>query len=225
MPRPKTLLPRLTRVIVLFVFLVLSLSRGLALHRGYHAPLQVYAELPALIQDQQARVCVGKEWYRFPSSFFLPNDKYVGGFRKGGRFRPILSGWCTQVGGHSVPLFPFSRARTELLYIQSEFRGLLPKPFASIDGTRVIPSAMNHMNRAEPSRYVRGPLLLCGKSKAPLKNHKKRSTNTPCSFISPCTTRRYPWTPAIMSWTLSPRQLLRWSPILPPSGGRCAQLR
>jgi alpha-1,2-mannosyltransferase len=40
----------------------------------YHAPLDVYSRLPALGRSQkepQQLVCVGKEWYRFPSSFFL----------------------------------------------------------------------------------------------------------------------------------------------------------
>ena len=53
---------------------------------GYHAPLDVYGELNQLTSDpkgqnlpsaNQINVCVGKEWYRFPSNFFMPDKKYV----------------------------------------------------------------------------------------------------------------------------------------------------
>ena len=48
--------------------------------------------------------------------------------------------------------YPFS---WHLKFLKSEFRGLLPKPYESgPDGTKVIPSQMNDMNREEPSRYV-----------------------------------------------------------------------
>lgn len=29
-------------------------------------------------QDHNINVCIGKEWYRYPSSFFLPSEKLVG---------------------------------------------------------------------------------------------------------------------------------------------------
>eukprot|EP00795_Rhopilema_esculentum_P016703 gene16703-8152_t len=70
----------------LIVFSSLSVSRSRALYLGYHAPLDVYADLfndvlqedeghyPPFKIDDQVNVCVGKEWYRFPSSFFLPSD-------------------------------------------------------------------------------------------------------------------------------------------------------
>ena len=53
---------------------------------AYHAPLDIYVELNkiaadpkihTLSTDKQVNVCVGKEWYRFPSSFFLPGPKWV----------------------------------------------------------------------------------------------------------------------------------------------------
>lgn len=46
---------------------------------GYHAPLDVYGELSRQAQEyniqKPVNLCVGKEWYRFPSSFFLPDEK------------------------------------------------------------------------------------------------------------------------------------------------------
>lgn len=63
-------------------------------------------------------LCVGKEWYRFPSSFFLPQN------------------W-------------------ELSFIESEFRGQLPKPYpSSTNATRIIPTDMNDANKEERSRYI-----------------------------------------------------------------------
>jgi alpha-1,2-mannosyltransferase len=48
---------------------------------GYHAPLDLFMELNNLTterklpSDQTINVCIGKEWYRFPSSFFLPDNR------------------------------------------------------------------------------------------------------------------------------------------------------
>lgn len=71
--------------VALFValFVALSASRSLALVRHYGAPLQVWSALPTYSAPPAATAslqgsppamsaCVGKEWYRFPSSFFLP---------------------------------------------------------------------------------------------------------------------------------------------------------
>ena len=53
----------------------------MALYRELHATL-LGAEADAT--NARARVCVGREWYRYPSSFFLPNDAQLffvdGGF-------------------------------------------------------------------------------------------------------------------------------------------------
>ncbi|XP_077869999.1 alpha-1,2-mannosyltransferase ALG9-like [Saccoglossus kowalevskii] len=115
-------------IIVGVVFAILSLSRSVALFHGYHAPLDVYPELTkisedpvihALPVDANVNVCVGKEWYRYTSSFFLPNDRW------------------------------------HLHFIQSDFRGQLPKMYSSHqDATRIIPTHMNDMNLEETSRYL-----------------------------------------------------------------------
>lgn len=50
---------------------------------GYHAPLNVYTQLSSsqvltMVQPiySDLNVCVGKEWYRFPNSFYLPTPKW-----------------------------------------------------------------------------------------------------------------------------------------------------
>ncbi|KAM9113780.1 alpha-1,2-mannosyltransferase ALG9-like isoform 5-T5 [Pangshura tecta] len=110
-----------------FLFGLLSLSRSVALFKGYHGPLDLYPEFHRIATDptihtvpegRPVNVCVGKEWYRFPSSFLLPDN------------------W-------------------QLQFIPSEFRGQLPKPFAKGPmATRSIPADMNDQNREEPSRYI-----------------------------------------------------------------------
>jgi len=101
----------------------ISVSRIVGQYKAFHAPMDVFLELNHYswgsdIENQSLNVCIGKEWYRFPSSFFLP-------------------------------------AEWRLLYLQSEFRGQLPRPFDSFpNGTRTIPMHMNDLNKEEPSRYV-----------------------------------------------------------------------
>lgn len=57
----------------------LSFSRSIALLKGYSAPMALYGALPREpphTAGHTAAVCVADEWYRFPSSFFLPGPRY-----------------------------------------------------------------------------------------------------------------------------------------------------
>lgn len=75
-------------------------------------------------------ICVGKEWYRYPSSFFLPSDIK-------NKQNKVLT--------------------AQLDFIKSEFAGLLPKPYmvgSLPEVTRVIPTEMNDLNREEITRLV-----------------------------------------------------------------------
>ena len=51
---------------------LLSMSRTLALSKYYTAPLHVYAELQKQPYIVEATICTCGEWYRFPSSFYIP---------------------------------------------------------------------------------------------------------------------------------------------------------
>jgi alpha-1,2-mannosyltransferase len=53
---------------ILGVYALFSLARILAQVRGFSATMQVYGNL-----ESPSTICLGKEWYRFPSSFFIPN--------------------------------------------------------------------------------------------------------------------------------------------------------
>ena len=67
---------RLLRLAIVSGACVLSASRTAALVHYYGAPLSVYAALSHELSqaaDKPQIVCVGKEWYRYPSSFFMPS--------------------------------------------------------------------------------------------------------------------------------------------------------
>ncbi|CAG0901536.1 unnamed protein product, partial [Darwinula stevensoni] len=65
---------------------LLGLSRILAVFRGYHAPMEAFMEVNQLGMsgevslDKPINVCLGKEWHRFPSHFFLPSSQWKAQF-------------------------------------------------------------------------------------------------------------------------------------------------
>ncbi|XP_029342082.1 alpha-1,2-mannosyltransferase ALG9 [Acyrthosiphon pisum] len=79
----------------LFVFLLMGLSRSTLLVKAYHAPIDTYTQLSndylTLPESDVINVCVGKEWHRYPSSFFLPNDRWKMHFIRS-EFRGLLPG-------------------------------------------------------------------------------------------------------------------------------------
>lgn len=90
---PKKLARRLSRAataVVVLTTVALSLSRSAALVINYGAPMRLYRHLPQIPEDANATnsnivsVCVGEEWYRYPSSFFLPGPAYRLQFVKSG---------------------------------------------------------------------------------------------------------------------------------------------
>uniref|UniRef100_A0A1B6CT78 Mannosyltransferase n=3 Tax=Clastoptera arizonana TaxID=38151 RepID=A0A1B6CT78_9HEMI len=67
---------------IMVVSCLLGLSRTFALYKGYHAPMDIFMELNKLTvegdisTEQKINICTGKEWYRYPSSFFLPSENW-----------------------------------------------------------------------------------------------------------------------------------------------------
>uniref|UniRef100_A0A1A9WGU7 Mannosyltransferase n=1 Tax=Glossina brevipalpis TaxID=37001 RepID=A0A1A9WGU7_9MUSC len=65
-------------ILVMLIGTLLGLSRVFALYRNYHAPMDLVMELNHFKNSNEYRssrlynVCVGKDWYRYPGSFFLP---------------------------------------------------------------------------------------------------------------------------------------------------------
>ncbi|XP_044750721.1 alpha-1,2-mannosyltransferase ALG9 [Coccinella septempunctata] len=74
-----------TMFIMYFTIIVTSLlgiSRICALYRYYHAPMDLLMEVNKYPLDFKVpektniNVCIGKDWHRFPNSFFLPNTQW-----------------------------------------------------------------------------------------------------------------------------------------------------
>ncbi|XP_055851323.1 alpha-1,2-mannosyltransferase ALG9 [Episyrphus balteatus] len=69
-------------LLFMLVSTLLGMSRVFSLYRNYHAPMDLLIELnqfkaaPDFSADKIYNVCVGKDWYRFPGSFFLPSTNF-----------------------------------------------------------------------------------------------------------------------------------------------------
>ncbi|KAF5101960.1 hypothetical protein D0Z00_000615 [Geotrichum galactomycetum] len=117
---------------VLLVYAALSIMRTSALISYYGAPITVYNTVRDLIPPEHtagggeySNICVGREWYRFPSSYFLRDDQ---------RLKFIASGFDGLLPGE------FAEGGRGLRNWRS--------------GTHVVPSGMNNRNEADPSKLV-----------------------------------------------------------------------
>ncbi|KAF2077253.1 hypothetical protein CYY_001442 [Polysphondylium violaceum] len=121
----------------ILVFSLLSVSRIYSTYVNYTAPIDLFVYLnnnvlnngnltpsSSSTSKQDIDICVGKEWHRFPSNYFIPNDNQHFNFN--------------------------------LRFIESEFKGHLPKPFSTHpNATSIIPSNMNDQNKQEFDRYIK----------------------------------------------------------------------
>ena len=107
------------------VAVTLGLLRTASMSTGYIAPLHVYSPLQEEgLAHPGDTVCLGKEWYRFPSSYFLP-DGVKAKFVKS-EFSGLLPG-------------EFSEAKVG---------------FGFFPGAWLTPPGMNDENREDPGKYV-----------------------------------------------------------------------
>jgi len=103
----------------------LGIWRTLGTITAYGAPLSVYKPLnqPGVARDGDT-VCLGKEWYRFPSSFHLPDGVKAKFVRS--EFKGLLPGEFSEAG-IGFGLFP---------------------------GAHLVPIGMNDENIEDPGKYV-----------------------------------------------------------------------
>ena len=85
----------------------------------------------SLIQDWGLRLCVGKEWYRFPGHFLVPDGVRVDWVKS--EFDGMLPGHFAQTPQHG---------------------GLLER----LKGTMVVPKALNDLNKEAREFYVSVPV-------------------------------------------------------------------
>ena len=130
--RPRTLIgmiPSKYRLLAVGLMVNLAINAGISRTIGmitaYRAPLQVYSRLASEANlGPETNLCIGKEWYRFPSSFFLPNGVHAKFVKS--EFSGLMPG-------------EFSEAKTG---------------FGFFPGTWLIPSGMNDENVEDLSKYV-----------------------------------------------------------------------
>mmetsp|Transcript_42946 Transcript_42946/g.103931 ORF Transcript_42946/g.103931 Transcript_42946/m.103931 type:complete len:583 (+) Transcript_42946:108-1856(+) len=84
---------------------ILSLSRGTALAKYYTAPLTVYSKLQSEPDIVDAMVCTCGEWYRFPSSFYLPSTIDSFGFVQSSFEGQLPQLFTSQGSGPTSPNF------------------------------------------------------------------------------------------------------------------------
>jgi len=122
-------LPPSVKLVSTSIFVLLAITAGLlrtiGLATAYSAPLKVFNSLqqPGLT-DPRTTVCLGKEWYRFPSSYHLPNGAHAKFVKS--EFNGLLPG-------------EFSEARTGF--------GLFP-------GAWLVPRGMNDENKEDLGKYT-----------------------------------------------------------------------
>lgn len=112
-------------VLLVLLSFDISISRNIGLATAYSAPLRVFDPLkePGMATPGDT-VCLGKEWYRFPSSYFLPNGLRAKFIRS--EFKGLLPG-------------EFSEANIG---------------FGFFPGAWLEPPGMNDENLEDPGKYV-----------------------------------------------------------------------
>ncbi|GKZ76006.1 mannosyltransferase [Aspergillus niger] len=123
-----SMLPKIKLAVIMSIILV-ALNAGLlrivGMISAYNAPLKIFEPLeqPGVAQPGDT-VCFGKEWYRFPSSFFLPKDMRAKFVRS--EFRGLLPGEFPEAADLS----------------------------ALLEGTSQIPAGMNDRNEEDLGKYT-----------------------------------------------------------------------
>lgn len=107
---------------VVLVAINAGLLRIIGMVTAYNAPLKVFEPLEQL--EASGSLCLGKEWYRFPSSFFLPDGMRAKFIRS--EFRGLLPG-------------EFPEATSYLSRVES---------------TSLVPPGMNDLNEEDTGKYV-----------------------------------------------------------------------
>ncbi|KAJ3062726.1 mannosyltransferase, partial [Podochytrium sp. JEL0797] len=114
-------------------FTVLSLARITAMYQNYSAPIHIYTAVSRIQADSpSARVCLGKEWHRFPGHYFVPEGVEVRFVES--EFRGLLPALFGDSGEGGV------KERWEV--------------------TRQVPTGLNEFNEQDRSRFV--DLETCG---------------------------------------------------------------
>lgn len=145
----------------LLIATMLSFSRIVAQIKYYGAPKQVYTALWNRHPDDRTLhfdylnedyrydstigekiLCVGKEWYRFPSSYFLPNDVRLG------IIKSDFDGLLPKPFEEDLEVIEYEDASSGKIISQKVRR-------YKFNGSNVIQPGFNNLNKEDASAYVR----------------------------------------------------------------------
>lgn len=100
---PKTLIGKIPGklkfaavALVMMLSLDIAIARVYGVYSAYSAPMKIYSSLwdtaegKSIVGGEGDYLCLGKEWYRFPTSYFLPRDIHAKFVRS--EFRGLLPG-------------------------------------------------------------------------------------------------------------------------------------
>ncbi|KAB8346198.1 hypothetical protein FH972_023243 [Carpinus fangiana] len=119
---------------------VAGILRTVLLATAYTAPLRIYRHIPEQPADKLVNVCVGKEWYRFPSSYHLPSNA---------RLRFIKSEFTGLLPG------PFYESN----HTWNPNKSRLANLAVARSGTWRVPDGMNDVNAEDLGKYT--PVAEC----------------------------------------------------------------
>jgi len=152
------------RKVLLLLIMALSISRSFSMVTGFGAPLRIYSqlynvELEALsaveprpqinseTPSKELKVCVGKEWHRFPAWFFLPRGSGLA-FVRGGfdgqlpqRFSSEHGTWGTPSGFNGDNKEDPTRyvdSKVCDYYVDLELQGVVDPRFSVENGYKLI---------------------------------------------------------------------------------------
>lgn len=125
-------IPAKLKLAIVSIFVLGSINIGLAriygIYTGYSAPLNIYEPLQitgvGTLGSPGDSVCFGKDWYRFPTSYFLPNGMKAKFIKS--EFDGLLPGEYTEATTGS----------------------------GFWSGTHLLPSGMNDQNLEDMGKYV-----------------------------------------------------------------------
>eukprot|EP00833_Pecoramyces_ruminatium_P008399 jgi/Orpsp1_1/1182431/evm.model.c7180000081241.1 len=91
--------------IIFLIYSILSITRNLSLYINYSAPMKIYSYLNSkeMLEElhsynRNLTICVGKEWYHFPTHYFMPNNTRLGFVKS--KFDGLLPGYFKEGENH-----------------------------------------------------------------------------------------------------------------------------
>lgn len=145
-------IPSICKLLAVLAFVIatsaLGILRSLALATAYNAPLSIYRPLFQLPlgsmefrSNSTQNLCLGKEWYRFPSSYHIPQNTRARFVKS--EFSGLLPGPFAEPPSDEPKTSSISQTPIGLL--------------ASLPGTYMIPPGMNDENIEDVGKYIPVP--------------------------------------------------------------------